>query len=105
MSETTGALEGPAADWQRRVVSRSLRTARARSIDRGSTLIRAATALLERSGGDTFTVQDIADEAGQSLRTLYQRSEERRVGKSVSVRVDLGGRRIIKKKNKKKHKI
>src|SRR3546814_18855913 len=26
------------------------------------------------------------------------RSEERRVGKSVSVRVDLGGRRIIKKK-------
>src|SRR3546814_19870708 len=28
------------------------------------------------------------------------RSEERRVGKSVSVRVDLGGRRIIKKKNK-----
>src|SRR3546814_11363376 len=28
-------------------------------------------------------------------------SEERRVGKSVSVRVDLGGRRIIKKKNRK----
>src|SRR3546814_13287900 len=27
------------------------------------------------------------------------RSEERRVGKSVSVRVDLGGRRIIKKKH------
>src|SRR3546814_19777924 len=31
------------------------------------------------------------------------RSEERRVGKSVSVRVDLGGRRIIKKKQKTKH--
>src|SRR3546814_13717114 len=28
------------------------------------------------------------------------RSEERRVGKRVSVRVDLGGRRIINKKNK-----
>src|SRR3546814_18256017 len=28
------------------------------------------------------------------------RSEERRVGKSVSVRVDLGGRRIINKKTK-----
>src|SRR3546814_17386892 len=28
------------------------------------------------------------------------RSDERRVGKSVSVSVDLGGRRIIKKKNK-----
>src|SRR3546814_15074262 len=31
--------------------------------------------------------------------TVRLRSEERRVGKSVSVRVDLGGRRIIKKKN------
>src|SRR3546814_13769250 len=30
--------------------------------------------------------------------TWTSRSEERRVGKSVSVRVDLGGRRIIKKK-------
>src|SRR3546814_9701314 len=30
------------------------------------------------------------------------RSEERRVGKSVSVRVDLGGRRIIKKKKKRR---
>src|SRR3546814_11176370 len=29
------------------------------------------------------------------------RSEERRVGKEVSVRVDLGGRRIIKKKRNK----
>src|SRR3546814_17045618 len=29
-----------------------------------------------------------------------RRSEERREGKSVSVRVDLGGPRIIKKKNK-----
>src|SRR3546814_13761585 len=36
------------------------------------------------------------------------RSEERRVGKSVSVRVDLGGRRIIKQKkstNKSKKRI
>src|SRR3546814_16397480 len=31
------------------------------------------------------------------------RSEERRVGKSVSVRVDLGGRRIIKKKKPQPH--
>src|SRR3546814_20255126 len=37
-----------------------------------------------------------------SLRKRVLRSEERRVGKSVSVRVDLGGRRIIKKKTKNK---
>src|SRR3546814_13248508 len=33
-------------------------------------------------------------------RVLERRSEERRVGKECSVRVDLGGRRIIKQKNK-----
>src|SRR3546814_12395879 len=33
-----------------------------------------------------------------SLGETTRRSEERRVGKSVSVRVDLGGGRIIKKK-------
>ena len=52
--------------------SRSRRAARARSIARGWNLIDAASTLLERSGGDDFTVQDVADEAGQSLRTLYQ---------------------------------
>src|SRR3546814_11953575 len=36
---------------------------------------------------------------------VEQRSEERRVGKSVSVRVDLGGRRIIKKKTKTKQSV
>src|SRR3546814_11266786 len=35
---------------------------------------------------------------------LAFRSEERGVGKSVSVRVALGGRRIIKKKNPRKYK-
>src|SRR3546814_15606474 len=34
---------------------------------------------------------------------LDARSEERRVGKELSVRVDLVGRRIIKKKNHKHH--
>src|SRR3546814_15022267 len=39
------------------------------------------------------------------LGRIEARSEERRVGKSVSVRVDLGGRRIIKKKNNNQKKI
>jgi AcrR family transcriptional regulator len=59
------------ADWQRRVVDRSLRTATKKSIDRGFSLVLAAAALLERSHGEGFTVQEVADEAGQSLRTLY----------------------------------
>ena len=66
------SAEHAGADWHRRVVDRSLRTATQRSIDRGATLVRAAATLLDRSNGDGFTVQDVADEAGQSLRTLYQ---------------------------------
>ena len=65
------------ADWHRRVVDRSLRSATQRSIDRGASLIQAAATLLERSNGDGFTVQDVADEAGQSLRTLYQYFESK----------------------------
>jgi AcrR family transcriptional regulator len=71
------SADPPAADWHRRVVNRSLRTATKRSIDRGSALIGAAATLLERSNGDGFTVQDVADEAGQSLRTLYQYFESK----------------------------
>jgi AcrR family transcriptional regulator len=65
------------ADWQRRVVGRSLRTAAERSVDRGMNLIRAATAVLARADGEDITVQEVADEAGQSLRTLYQYFESK----------------------------
>src|SRR5665647_244081 len=65
------------ADWQRRVVGRSLDGARRRSIDRGASLIRAAAKVLERTNGESITVQEVADEAGQSLRTLYQYFESK----------------------------
>jgi AcrR family transcriptional regulator len=60
------------ADWHQRVVGRSLDDARRRSIDRGERLIRAAAKVLDRTNGESLTVQEVADEAGQSLRTLYQ---------------------------------
>ncbi len=69
--------EEPDADWQRRVVGRSLRTAAERSVDRGMNLIRAAATVLARSNGSDITVQEVADEAGQSLRTLYQYFESK----------------------------
>jgi len=65
------------ADWHRRVVGRSLRKAADRSVDRGMNLIRAAATVLDRSGGEEITVQEVADEAGQSLRTLYQYFESK----------------------------
>jgi AcrR family transcriptional regulator len=72
---TTGGED--VADWHRRVVDRSLRSATKKSIDRGAAFIRAASILLERSNGDGFTVQEVADESGQSLRTLYQYFESK----------------------------
>src|SRR3546814_19463045 len=39
----------------------------------------------------------------QEFGAVQARSEERRVGKECVVRVDLGGRRIIKKKNNSTH--
>src|SRR5881296_4517064 len=51
--------------------------------------------LAGENGGDPFRV------GGRNNAT---RSEERRVGKSVQQRVDLGGRRIIKKKKTNKQK-
>ena len=69
--------EGVEADWHRRVVGRSLRSAAERSVDRGNALIAAAATVLARSDGADITVQDVADEAGQSLRTLYQYFESK----------------------------
>src|SRR5881394_4493624 len=43
-----------------------------------------------------------AERSGTSERGWCTRSEERRVGKDVPSSVDLGGRRIIKKKKKEK---
>jgi AcrR family transcriptional regulator len=65
------------ADWHRRVVDRSLRTAVERSVDRGTHLVQAAVVVLDRSNGEDITVQEVADEAGQSLRTLYQYFESK----------------------------
>ena len=73
------ALGAPAPDegveavgWQDRVVGRSLARARQRSIERGQTFIDAARTLLRSSDTDRLTVQDVAETAGQSVRTFYQ---------------------------------
>ena len=77
MAERAVADDEEGADWHRRVVGRSLQSAQRRSIDKGAHLIRAAAKVLERNGGASLTVQEVADEAGQSLRTLYQYFESK----------------------------
>src|SRR5256885_8662860 len=59
--------------------------------------VTRALRLIERGFlDDGKRVEDLADTLGMTTRHLRRRSEERRVGKSV----DLGGRRIIKKKKR-----
>lgn len=58
--------------WRGRVVGRALATAADKSVRRGQQLISAASNLVLRAGGDDFTVQQVASEAGLTLRAFYQ---------------------------------
>jgi len=58
--------------WQERTVERSLKAARQRAITRGGMFIAAAVDLLRTTGKADFTVQEVVDRAGLSLRSFYQ---------------------------------
>jgi AcrR family transcriptional regulator len=57
--------------WRSRIVGRSLGQAADRAIERGQALIAAAGRLVQKHGED-FTMQQVALEAGLSLRAIYQ---------------------------------
>lgn len=57
--------------WQQRTIERSLRTARQRAISKADHLIEAAADLLRTTGKADFTVQQLVDRAGMSLRSFY----------------------------------
>ncbi len=54
------------------MVGRSLAPAADKAVRRGQQLISAASDLILRSGGDEFTVQKVASQAGLTLRAFYQ---------------------------------
>ena len=62
----------PSPRWQERTVNRSLRAARERAISRGDQFIAAAAELLRTTGKPDFTVQEVVDRSGLSLRSFYQ---------------------------------
>src|SRR3546814_14159834 len=75
------------SDWSSDVCSSDLR------------LVRSSKTL----SAESMLLRNLTYGPSGNILWFMQRSEERRVG-SVSVRVDLGGRRIIKKKNNEKQK-
>ena len=59
------------AQWHERTVARSLKAARQRAISKGNRFIVAAVELLRTTGKADFTVQEVVDGSGMSLRSFY----------------------------------
>ena len=58
--------------WQERAVSRSLERSRVHAERRSAQFIETALQLVEETGGEDFTVQDVVDRMKVSTRTFYQ---------------------------------
>lgn len=58
--------------WRERAVSRSLTAARSRAEERVQRFLDAATALMDEHGSTEFTIQQVVERSGQSLRSFYQ---------------------------------
>jgi AcrR family transcriptional regulator len=73
VSTNESAAESSTASWREQAVSRSLDSARTRAENRVQRFIDAALDLLSESApGKDFTVQDVVEKSGQSLRSFYQ---------------------------------
>jgi len=67
------AADAPAASWREQAVARSLDPARIRAEKRVQRFLDAALDLINNSPtGKEFTVQDVIERSGQSLRSFYQ---------------------------------
>jgi AcrR family transcriptional regulator len=60
-----------AARWHERTTERSLKSARARAISKADQFMQAAVALLRERGQPDFTVQEVVERSGMSLRSFY----------------------------------
>jgi AcrR family transcriptional regulator len=58
--------------WREIAVARSLDPARARAESRVQRFLEAALELMTSSSGSDFTVQEVVERSGQSLRSFYQ---------------------------------
>ena len=64
--------DGDPKGWRQRAVSKSLSAARARAEQRVQRLLDAAFELIDEKGTTEFTIQEVVDRSGQSLRGFYQ---------------------------------
>lgn len=67
-----GAAARAAGSWRERALERSLEAPRARSVDRLERLVGAARDLANEIGTSGFTVSQVAQRAGLSLKSFYR---------------------------------
>jgi AcrR family transcriptional regulator len=76
MPRNQPTADAPASDrlgtWRELAVARSLDPARARAEQRVQRFLDAALELMHADPGKDFTVQDVVERSGQSLRSFYQ---------------------------------
>lgn len=76
MTAADHAAGGPSPDggpsWREIAVARSLDSARTRAENRVQRFMDAALELVDQGVGSDFTVQEVVERSGQSLRTFYQ---------------------------------
>lgn len=71
MTDESAAAPAPAT-WREQAVARSLDPARVRAEKRVQRFLDAALDLMTTSSGKDFTVQEVVERSGQSLRSFYQ---------------------------------
>src|SRR6476659_1046534 len=73
MATNDPPADAPPASWRDQAVARSLDSARVRAESRVQRFIDAALELMNDSdSGKEFTVQEVVERSGQSLRSFYQ---------------------------------
>ncbi len=71
-AENTDSELAGLSSWEQRMLDRSLDSARVQALARSGEFVHAALALLEEEGSVEFTVQDVVQRSGGSLRRFYQ---------------------------------
>lgn len=69
---TFSQSESDTPSWQARALDRSMSDVRARSVERLSLFVHAARELAAETGSSAFTVQQVVDRSGQSLKSFYR---------------------------------
>jgi AcrR family transcriptional regulator len=71
VSDNGRSDHAPLPAWKSQSVERSLQSARAKAQERSDRFVNAGIELIKSTGDTGFTVQEVVDQSGMSIRTFY----------------------------------